>query len=305
MVKFSGVKRGYSSNSDRRHSERLTGYDEVIADLPMYDWPGIRAATDAFWAEVARRLEERGIEAPAALARNPDVAASWRDPDLLLGQTCGLPFVSGHCGEARIVARPDYGLPEASGGFYRSAIIVRAEEAAATDAALGPEAVLAQQGRRVAINEWRSFSGHVTLRAYLAGLRGGARDPFFGAVVTSGRHIESARMVARGEADLAALDGVAWVLLQAHEPETAERLAVLDMTAPAPALPFIAAPRFAAIRAGLAEALAGAAVSLPAVSGLPRGVAPADDAEYAPIRGATRRAAGEAFAPGAPDVPVL
>ncbi len=112
-------------------------------------------------------------------------------------------------------------------------------------------------------------------------------------------------MVARGEADIAALDSVAWVLLQAHEPATAGRLAVLDMTAPAPALPFIAAPRFAAIRAGLAEALAGAAASLPAVAGLPRGVAPADDAEYAPIRAATRRAAGEAFAPGAPDVPVL
>ncbi len=277
----------------------------MIADLSMYDWPGIRAETDAFWAEVARRLGEAGIAAPAALARNPDVAASWRDPDLLLGQTCGMPFVSGFCGEARVVARPDYGLPEASGGFYRSAIIVRAEDAAGTDVALGPEAVLAQQGRRVAVNEWRSFSGHVALRACLAGLRGGAREPFFGEVVISGRHIGSARMVARGEADIAALDCVAWVLLQTHEPETAGRLAVLGMTAPAPALPFITAPRFAAIRAELAEALAGAATALPPVAGLPRGVAPADDADYAPIREAVGRAAGEAFAPGAPDVPVL
>lgn len=104
---------------------------------------------------------------------------------------------------------------------------------------------------------------------------------------------------------MAALDGVAWVLLQAPEPEAAERLAGLDRTAPAPALPFTAAPRFAAIRAGLAAALAGAAGSLPPVAGLPRGVAPADDADYAPIRAVTRRAAGEAFAPGAPDVPAL
>lgn len=37
-------------------AERLTGNDEMIADLAMYDWPGVRAATDAFWAEVARRL---------------------------------------------------------------------------------------------------------------------------------------------------------------------------------------------------------------------------------------------------------
>jgi ABC-type phosphate/phosphonate transport system substrate-binding protein len=281
----------------------------LIADLSMYDWPGIRAETDAFWAEVARRLGEAGIAAPAALARNPDSAASWRDPDLLLGQTCGMPFVSGFCGEARIVARPDYGLPEARGGFYRSAIIVRAEDAAGTDAGpdagYGPEAVLAQQGRRVAVNEWRSFSGHVALRACLAGLRGGARDPFFGEVVISGRHIGSARMVARGEADIAALDCVAWVLLQTHEPETAGRLAVLGMTAPAPALPFITAPRFAAIRAELAEALAGAATALPPVAGLPRAVAPADDGDYQPIRELARSAAAERFAPGIPDMPEL
>ncbi|MFQ5567362.1 MAG: phosphate/phosphite/phosphonate ABC transporter substrate-binding protein [Paracoccaceae bacterium] len=267
----------------------------------MYDWPGIRAATDAFWAEVAWRLRAAGIEAPAALARNPDVTASWRDPDLLLGQTCGMPFVAGHCGAARVVARPDYGLDAANGGFYRSVILVRADDAAGG----GPEAVLAQQGRRVAVNEWRSLSGHVALRAHLAGLRGGAREPFFGAAVISGRHLESARMVARGAADVAALDGVAWALLQAHEPAVAERLAVLDVTAPEPALPFIAAPRYAAFRAGLAAALAGAAAALTPVAGLPRAVAPADDGDYAPIRAAARRAAGEAFAPGAPQVPAF
>ena len=271
----------------------------MIADLAMYDWPAIRAATDAFWAEAARRLRAAGIEAPAALARNPDVTASWNDPDLLLGQTCGMPFVSGHCGAARIVARPDYGLAEASGGFYRSVILVRAGAAAGS----GPEAVLAQQGCRVAVNEWRSFSGHPARRAPRGGGGGAARGPFFGDVVMSGRHLESARMLARGEADVAALDGVAWALLQAHEPETAGRLAVLDMTAPAPALPFIAAPRYAALRTNLAAALAGAAAALAPVAGLPRAVAPADDGDYEPIREVARRAAVERFAAGAPELP--
>ncbi len=277
----------------------------MIADLPMYDWPGVRAEADAFWADVARRLGEAGIEAPAALARNPDVDASWNNPDLLLGQTCGLPFVSGLCGNARVVARPDYGLPGANGGVYRSAILVRAGDAEGLDARSGAKAVLAQQGRRVVVNEWRSFSGHVTLRAYLAGLRGRVPDPFFGAVVMSGRHVDSARMVARGEADVAALDGVAWAMLQMHEPEVAERLAVLDMTAPAPALPFITAPRFADRRADLVAALAGAAAGTPPVAGLPRAVAAADDDDYQPIREVARRAAAERFAPGAPDMPEL
>jgi ABC-type phosphate/phosphonate transport system substrate-binding protein len=273
----------------------------MIADLSMYDWPGIRAETDAFWGEVSRRLRQAGIEAPATLNHSTDAGACWRDPDLLLGQTCGMPFVCGHCGAARVVARPDYGLPGASGGFYCSVLLVRAEDAAGT----GPEAVLAQRGRRVAVNQWHSFSGHVAARAYLAGLRGGAGDAFFGAAVISGAHTSSARMVARGEADLAALDGVAWVMLQAHEPETAGRLAVLDMTAKAPALPFIAARRFADLRAELAAALAGAAAALPPVSGLPRAVAPADDGDYEPIREAARASAGERFAPGAPEMSEL
>ena len=277
----------------------------MIADLPMYDRPGVRAEADAFWADVARRLGEAGIDAPAALARNPDVDASWNNPDLLLGQTCGLPFVSGLCGNARVVARPDYGLPGANGGVYRSAILVRAGDAEGLDARSGAEAVLAQQGRRVVVNEWRSFSGHVTLRAYLAGLRGRVPDPFFGAVVMSGRHVDSARMVARGEADVAALDGVAWAMLQMHEPEVAERLAVLDMTAPAPALPFITAPRFADRRADLVAALAGAAAGTPPVAGLPLAVAAADDGDYQPIREVARRAAAERFAPAAPDMPEL
>lgn len=273
----------------------------MIADLSMYDWPGAQAQTDAFWGEVARRLGEAGIAAPATLTRNADFSASWTDPGLLLGQTCGMPFVSGLCGAARVVARPDYGLPEARDGTYRSVIVVRAKDASGT----GPDAVLAQRGRRVAVNEWRSFSGHVALRAYLAGLRGGAADPFFGAVAMSGRHIGSARMVARGEADVAALDGVAWVMLHVHEPKTAERLAALDVTAPAPALPFITAPRFAGLRAELAAALDGAATALAPFPGRPRTVLPANDSDYEPIREFARAACVERFAPCAADVPDL
>jgi ABC-type phosphate/phosphonate transport system substrate-binding protein len=273
----------------------------MIADLTMYDWPGVRPANDAFWAEVARRLGAAGIEAPAALARNADFDASWTDPELLIGQTCGMPFVSGYCGDARIIGTPDYGLPEAGGGVYRSAILVRSEDADGE----GPEAVLAQAGRRVAVNEWRSFSGHVTLRAYLAGLRPGAGEPFFGEAVLSGAHVDSARMVAWGEADLAVLDGVGWVLFQTHEPELARRLTVLDLTAPAPALPFITAPANEAIRDALVGALDGAARALPPVAGVPRAVAPATAEDYEVIREFARDAAAERFAAGAPEMPKL
>jgi ABC-type phosphate/phosphonate transport system substrate-binding protein len=273
----------------------------MIADLSMYDWPGIRDRTDAFWAEVAARLRARGIAAPEALTRDLGHVASWSHPDLLLGQTCGLPWISGLCGDAVIVARPDYGLPEASGGSYRSVLVVRADTAESP----GPDALLARAGCRVAVNEWRSYSGHIALRAHLAGLRGGAGEPFFGAAVISGGHRDSARMVARGLADIAALDGVVWALLRAEEPETASRLAAIGQTDPAPALPFITAARHAELREPLAEALAGAAAALPFAPGLPRAVAAASGDDYLPIREATRRAAAERFAPEAPPVPAV
>lgn len=275
----------------------------MIADLPMYDWPAIRAETDAFWAEVAQRLRAAGIAAPERLSRSPNLAAAWRDPDLLLGQTCGMPYVSGLCGEALVVARPDYGLPGATDGTYQSVVVVRARDAGPA----GPDALLARAGGRVAVNEWRSFSGHIAPRAHLAALRGNpdgaAGGPFFAAAVLSGSHRASARMVAQGEADLAALDAVVWALLQAEEPRTAARLAAIAWTDPAPALPFITAPRHADLRGTLAAALAGAATALPFVPGIPRTVAPATAQDYLPTRAAARRAAAEAFAPGAPPVP--
>ena len=276
-----------------------------IAALPMYDWPAIAPATDAFWAAVRERLGQVGVAAPAALMRPEDPARAWRDPDLLLAQTCGMPFVSGLCGAARIVARPDYGLPDAAGGLYRSVIVAAAEAGEGEGEGEGPAALRSRRGGRVAVNEWASFSGHVALRAHLATLRQDEDGPFFAAAVLSGSHRESARMVARGAADLAALDAVAWALLRAHEPETAAALRVVARTEPAPALPFIAAARFAPLAARLAGALDAAASCLSPVAGLPRRIFAATAEEYAPVRERARQAAREPFAPEAPAVPAV
>ncbi len=47
-------------------------------------------------------------------------------------------------------------------------------------------------------------------------------------------------MVARGEADFAALDIISWKLMRRHD-EFANNLVVVDRTQPTPALPFISA----------------------------------------------------------------
>lgn len=273
----------------------------MIADLAMYDWPRVRAANDAYWSEVARRLVDAGIDAPAGLARHPDVEAVWRHPDLLIAQTCGMPYISGHCGSSVLVGRPDYGLAGARDGSYRSAIVGRRD----MEQGAGPEALLACTGLRVAVNGWDSYSGHVALRAHLADLRDGASSPFFGDAIISGSHLFSARMVAEGAAEVAALDWVAWELLQLHEPVTAGRLSLIDQTADAPALPFITSPAHAGFASVLADALDAAARVLPPATGVPRGVGRTVDADFGATRSAAGRAAREKFAPNAPDLPAI
>ncbi|ASJ71592.1 hypothetical protein [Granulosicoccus antarcticus] len=65
-----------------------------IAALPMYDWPELQSPMDHLWSEIAHELHNCGISAPARLARELPYDACWTRPDLVLGQTCGLPMAT-------------------------------------------------------------------------------------------------------------------------------------------------------------------------------------------------------------------
>ena len=257
----------------------------MIAALQMYDWPEISARTDAFWARVAAGLAAEGIAAPRALARPADPARAWGDPTLLLGQSCGLPYVSGRCGGAVPVARPVYAAEGCGPGTYRSALICRAGEE-------GPLASF--RGRVAAVNEYGSQSG---CNALADAVRCWG-DAFFADVVLTGAHRSSALAVAGGQADIAAIDAVAWALFAEVEPAARQRLAVLGWTDEMPALPFIIGSRHAARAAAIFRALAGAARPDDA-AGLPVGVLPAADSDYGPVRAMAARVAGFRLAPAA------
>jgi ABC-type phosphate/phosphonate transport system substrate-binding protein len=258
----------------------------VIAALQMYDWPEVSARTDAFWARVAAGLADEGIAAPVALARPADLAEAWGDPALLLGQSCGLPYVSGRCGGAVPVARPVYAAEGCGPGTYRSALICRA----------GKEGPLESfRGRVVAVNEYGSQSGCNALADAVRALG----DAFFAEVVLTGAHRASALAVARGQADIAAVDAVAWALFGEVESDARRRLAVLGWTDEMPALPFIIGSGHAARAPEVLRALAGAARPDNA-TGLPVGILPAVDADYHPIRAMAARVRGLRLAPAAP-----
>lgn len=217
------------------------------AALAMYDRPETRGATDRFWGLIRDRLRAAGLSAPDALDRDSAYHAPWTAPDLLLAQTCGLPYRSRLHGQVTLVGTPDYALEGCPPGHYRSALVARAGDA--RDLAALAAGVLA-------INDAGSQSGWAAPAAHAA-----ARGLAFAAVAVTGAHAASARAVAEGRADLAALDAVTWRLIGRHDPALAARLRVVEMTDPTPGLPLITAkgrdpaPLFAAV-AGAIAALA-------------------------------------------------
>ncbi len=195
----------------------------MIAALPMYDRPETAAANDRLWALIRRHL---GF-GPDRLTRGGDVWEIWQSPDLTLAQTCGYPYRARLCDKVTLIGAPDHALPDCPPGHYNSVFVTRSG-----DAARLPD----YAGRRFAYNDAMSQSGWAAPQSHAAGL-GFA----FTELLQTGAHRESARAVADGRADIAALDSVSWVLMQRYDAFTRD-LQEIGRTAPTPALPFIAAP---------------------------------------------------------------
>lgn len=217
----------------------------MIAALPMYDRPEIRAVTDRYWQLIRAALARRGIDAPASLRRgDAELMPQWMDPNLLLSQTCGFPFRAKLHDKVALIGTPDFGVAGCAPGYYRSVLIARRDDPRDTLAAF--------DGTAIAYNDALSQSGWAAPQNHAAKL-----GLTFSAGVQTGSHAASLAAVATGRADLAALDAVTWSLLSDHDPNAAS-VRVIDMTDPTPGLPYITAAGrdSAALFDSIAEAIA-------------------------------------------------
>lgn len=201
----------------------------MLANLPMYDLPEVRAVTDDWWRGVAAGLSRAGIcDAPSSLERHLGEGI-WGSPQLLLSQTCGYPLTHELAGVVELVATPAYAARGCRGPEYASLVIV-AEDSPATSLA-------DLRGSCCAFSRRDSHSGYNVLRAAIAPLaHGGA---FFSETVESGAHARSIALVASGRADVCAVDCVTHALLARHAPAALEGTRVLCETARAPGLPYV------------------------------------------------------------------
>ncbi|MGB7287429.1 MAG: PhnD/SsuA/transferrin family substrate-binding protein [Salaquimonas sp.] len=203
---------------------------QLFASLPMYDWPEIRQSTDLYWNFLATSLADHGFakdRIPASLSRDGDPHAYWLREDMLLSQTCGLPYVRELKDNVTLLGSPAYDL-ECAAGSYFSVIITHKNNSAASAMDIA--------GGSFAFNDLRSQSGYAAFFQYLQ-MRGATR--FDGVGVSSGSHLASIKMVAGGKADFAAIDAVSFRLAQRHVEDT-EEVQVLAKTSVTPGLPYIA-----------------------------------------------------------------
>ncbi|OBQ74909.1 phosphate/phosphite/phosphonate ABC transporter substrate-binding protein [Mesorhizobium erdmanii] len=245
---------------------------ELIAALPMYDWPEVRDAIDAQWALLRDALRQRGVDAPEAIVRRngdlpavpggihdaagnliaPDPATLppdeldfhklWLHPALLFAQTCWGPMELGLSQHVQVVGQPSYDAYEGGQGeLYCSALVMRAGEGDEVRSPADGKAVLPLdriRGKRFTFNSLDSMSGIIALTRDLKAA--GETLDIFSSRGESGGHRGSIVTVAEGRADVAAIDCESWALAQRFEP-AARKVVIVGWTARRKGLPFITA----------------------------------------------------------------
>ncbi|TPL87740.1 phosphate ABC transporter substrate-binding protein [Mesorhizobium sp. B2-3-14] len=245
---------------------------ELIAALPMYDWPEARDEVDAQWASLRDSFRRRGIDAPQSIVRRngdlppvpggirdgegklvaPDPATLppdeldfhklWMHPALLFAQTCWGPMELGLSRHVQVVGQPSYDAYEGGQGeLYSSALVMRSGEGPEVRSPADGKALLPLdliRGRRFTFNSLDSMSGIIALTRDLKAA--GENLDIFSSHSESGGHRDSIVAVAEGKADVAAIDCESWALARRFEP-AARKVVIVGWTARRRGLPFITA----------------------------------------------------------------
>jgi len=200
--------------------------------MEMYCWPENRTAWEALWTSIGDELANTDVEVPAELTFDVPLWDIWQDKNLLVGYTCGWPYISRLKDQVSLIGRFDFGLENCPAGYYESVYIGRN--------GMEPEiiyaAMLTDELMSVAVNGLDSQSGFRAFRDLLG------EDPnevlAADQLVHSGSHRDSIIAVANGDADIAAIDAVTWRYALDFEP-AAKEVVVLGNSNPVPGLPLI------------------------------------------------------------------
>ena len=100
----------------------------MIASLMMYLRPETAGATARYWALIRDELATRGIAAPEELSNEVEEFAVWKAENLILSQTCGMPYRLCLHDCVTLIGTPDLGVEGCLPGHYNSVFVVRADD---------------------------------------------------------------------------------------------------------------------------------------------------------------------------------
>lgn len=199
----------------------------MIASLMMYRRPQLDEAHEHYWQLIRQNLHLAGIDSPEQLSQDAEEFSVWKHPELVLSQTCGMPYRTWLHDRVQLVGTPDFGVKGCPPGYYRSALVIRADD---------PRKRLDEFHDAVfAYNQTFSQSGYAAPFWHLKHY-----GFWFENRLHTEQHLRSAHAVAEGRADIASLDAVSWRLLNEHD-AFASSLRVMEWTEPTPGLPLITA----------------------------------------------------------------
>jgi len=197
----------------------------MIANLMMYNRPELAGAHRVYWDLIRHHLDSAGIASPATLSQDAEEFSVWNHPQLVLSQTCGMPYRLFLHGKVNLVGTPDFALSGCAPGYYNSAIITHKDDSGMP--------LHSFDNAIVAFNQDISQSGYAAMLNHAAD-----KEVTLQPSLQTNSHLESARAVAEKRASIASIDAVTWRLIQRYEP-FATKLTTLEWTKPTPGLPYI------------------------------------------------------------------
>jgi ABC-type phosphate/phosphonate transport system substrate-binding protein len=199
------------------------------ASLPMYNLPEMRQVNAEFWAALRGLLADAGLAAREGLVFERPPVPERIGSEVLFSQTCGYPLETIFRGQAIRLGTPCYDAEGCEGPTHCGVFVVPAASRARHLRDL--------VGGVFLLNSRHSNSGMNLPRRALAEIAGGRG--FFAQVIETGSQPGNLDRIARGEADVTAVDCVTYAFWRRHRPAAAEQTRILARTPPSPAIPFV------------------------------------------------------------------
>ena len=169
----------------------------------------------------------------------------FSNPQMLLGQTCGYPYIEKWHKSHRLLCVPEFEIEGCYGPGYSSWFITNSKDSRTNLSEFC--------NTTVAMNNVDSNSGMNVLRYAISQIAKGKR--FFKSVITSQSHITSMQMAANGEVDLAAIDSVSYYQAIAQGIIKSKNLKVVSQSTITTGLPFIVHKNLAMSNSDILQAM--------------------------------------------------